>query len=478
MKESLHFEAKRAADKLPESFWETYSAFSNTDGGEILLGASEDRQTRALSVTGVNNPEQMVENIWSGLNNSNKVNRNILRYDDISIETREGKNTISVIVPRAIRTQKPVYVNGNQNNGTYKRNGQGDYHCSTDEINEMVADARTESEDSKILAEYGIDSLNMETVESYRSRLRVYKSTHRWLKENADDFLVLIGAADRTEGKICPTLAGLLMFGEITEIKKEIPNYFLDYREESGDSRWDYRFHSDSCDWSGNIFDFVEKTMAKLSTSIGGRFILGKSAIGISSLGDSDDFTMAREAVMNAVIHSMYRGRQGISVVLKPNSLSVSNPGSMRIPIEIAKKGGKSDPRNSKIMSMFAMIGYVERIGSGIKTMEDANRNGQLRWLNIQEEFDPSRVTVDIGFNSGQPSICKEGDRIMAAIADNPKITVRELSLKTGISVSKINGILAMLKNGGYLTRIGGTRGEWRLNDPSFREIMDRRRIN
>ena len=34
-KENIHLEAKSAESKLPKSFWESYSAFANTDGGII-----------------------------------------------------------------------------------------------------------------------------------------------------------------------------------------------------------------------------------------------------------------------------------------------------------------------------------------------------------------------------------------------------------------------------------------------------------
>lgn len=53
LREANCIEAKKAKDKLPDSLWDTYSAFANSDGGLILLGVSENSR-RELNVTGGN----------------------------------------------------------------------------------------------------------------------------------------------------------------------------------------------------------------------------------------------------------------------------------------------------------------------------------------------------------------------------------------------------------------------------------------
>ena len=60
LRESSDFEAKMALGRdgkgtLPQTFWETYSAFANTDDGIIALGVKE-RPDHSLEVRGVPEP--------------------------------------------------------------------------------------------------------------------------------------------------------------------------------------------------------------------------------------------------------------------------------------------------------------------------------------------------------------------------------------------------------------------------------------
>ncbi|MCQ2079472.1 MAG: ATP-binding protein [archaeon] len=124
-------EFKKCGEGLPQSMWETYSSFANTFGGTIVLGIDE---RNGNIVSGVNDPDKILKDLWDTVNNPNRVNINLLQEDDVEIRTIQGRTIILVHVPRARRELRPVFLNNNLNSGTYRRNGQGDYHCTLNEI--------------------------------------------------------------------------------------------------------------------------------------------------------------------------------------------------------------------------------------------------------------------------------------------------------------------------------------------------------
>ena len=136
-REDNRIEAKRAQGGLPHSLWETYSAFANTLGGVILLGV-EELPDHSLRVQGLLDPQGMVEELIAGLDDPAVVSLNILKEEDIQILHVDGGDIVAVTVPMAEQDQRPVYIGGNLRRGSYRRSGDGDYHCTQAELNAML----------------------------------------------------------------------------------------------------------------------------------------------------------------------------------------------------------------------------------------------------------------------------------------------------------------------------------------------------
>jgi hypothetical protein len=69
--EGIDTEFKSARGGLPGSFWESYSAFANTQGGTIVLGVAEKRGE--LVWEGVPDAAQLRTVLWAQLNDRNKI---------------------------------------------------------------------------------------------------------------------------------------------------------------------------------------------------------------------------------------------------------------------------------------------------------------------------------------------------------------------------------------------------------------------
>ena len=143
--EGFDFEVKKAAGRdrkgqLPDSFFPTYSAMANTEGGVVLLGI-EEADEEQFQVVGVANPAKVIKELWSSLNNKQKISANILNERDVQIIEREGKTVIQINIPRATRFQLPVYLGQNPLIGTYRRQGDGDFRCDEEAVKRMLCSA-------------------------------------------------------------------------------------------------------------------------------------------------------------------------------------------------------------------------------------------------------------------------------------------------------------------------------------------------
>lgn len=393
-RENNRIEAKKALGGLPKSIWETYSAFANTYGGIILLGVEElaDKSFRTVELP---EPEKLIKDFWDIVNNPNKTSVNVLSSKDVFVQEVDGDHIVVINVPRAERSYKPVYVDGNPL-CTYRRNGEGDYRCTKEEYQAMVRDAAVKTQDMLVLDEMDMDVFNKESVRSYRQRMRLSRPGHVWEALEDEDFLLKLGAVGiGSDGKKRPTSAGLLMFGNEYDIVREFNTYFLDYQEQyDADTRWTDRIISSSGDWSGNVYDFYFRVYNKLIQDIKVPFKMEGGA----RVDDTSVHQALREALANCLVNADYYGRQGLVIIKKRDTITMSNPGGFRIEIDAAKSGGVSDPRNGAMLKMFNLIDIGERAGSGIPNIFRVWREQGWVMPAITEQLEPERTILTLCF--------------------------------------------------------------------------------
>lgn len=398
LKENTHFEAKAALGRdgngeLPKEIWETYIAFANTEGGTILLGAKECKDG-SLEFHGIGDIEKVQQQLWTQINNPQKISRNILSPSDVHVIHCEEVDMLLIKVPRADRKDKPVYLGHNPMTGTYLRYHEADIKAKQEVVQHMIADAVQESNDTKILQGFDLDDIDTDTLARYRNVFNASKIDHPFSGLDSLEFLKSIGAyaKDRQTNTVGLTIAGLLMFGKMRSILDGIPHYLVDYQEQSDDpeERWIDRITTDGT-WSGNLYDFASKSYRKLTDELKVPFRLKDN---IQRIDEGHVHQALREALVNTLIHANYQGGTGILIVKHPKGFVFRNPGLLRIPLDKAFQGGNSDCRNRTLQKMFQFIGWGEQAGSGFPKMMRAWHEQHWQRPVLDEDFQSEFTTL------------------------------------------------------------------------------------
>ena len=199
--EGDHLEAKSSKGGFPDSLWESYSAFANTDGGIILLGVEEDDNRNLYVQKGLADAKKAKDTFWKLVNNRQKISHNVVLNQGVYILQMDGKDILVIEVPRAERTARPVYKGTDPRKGTYKRYGDGDHLCSIEEVGAMMRDASISPLDAAPVKELELSALCAESINGYRQMFRAANPNHLWNQLDNDLFLRRIKAVDAVDRK-------------------------------------------------------------------------------------------------------------------------------------------------------------------------------------------------------------------------------------------------------------------------------------
>jgi predicted HTH transcriptional regulator len=152
------------------------------------------------------------------------------------------------------------------------------------------------------------------------------------------------------------------------------------------------------------------------------------------------------------------------------------NPGLMRIPIEIAIKGGESDCRNRNIQKMFMLIGYAEKAGSGIPKiyqswskynwakplLYEKNEHHpqtllELRMINLLDEETIQKLKTI--FSSSFNKLNEKEIMILATAYIEEEINHKRVLEILDIHPSDVSDILKQLAKDGFLQKYGVGKG-------------------
>ena len=368
---------------------------------------------------------------------------NLLSEESFSVVDIESIKVIRITIPRADRHQKPVYLSDKVFGETYIRRNEGDCKADKETVKRLLAEQVEDSRDEKFLSGFTIKDFDISTISAYRNRFSAVKVGHSWIDLPLEEFLVKIGALgiDRSSGEIKVRLAGLLMFGKSESIVDELPNFMLDYQERpeaKTERRWVDRVAVDGT-WSGNIYDFFRKVYPKLVKDLQVPFSVNEG----QRQDDTPVHVALREALVNSLIHADYSGRMSILIVKRPDLFGFRNPGLMRVSLELALAGGNSDCRNRRLQTMFQLVGYGEKAGSGIPNIVHGWKLQQWQQPVFEQVDNPEQTLIKLTMHSLLPDNVmqtlhqKLGDHFQS-LSELEKLTVATAYIELRVSNNRI----------------------------------------
>ena len=464
------FEVKEAKDQLPKNIWETVSAFSNTNGGWIILGVKEIKRKgiSIYEIQGISNPEKL-EQDFIGTLRSRKFNTVISpKVENFCID---GKVVLAFYIPES--PIKPIFYNSPQN--TFVRYGSGDQRVNDYEFGVMHREQEFGRKSEKTVSNTSIDDIYPNSLDSYRNTLRHDNATHSYSNLSDEDFCKKIGILS-PNGEV--TVGGLFMFGKRDSINKLTYNFWIDYIEIPGTSISDAeRRYSFRLQEQENIWESYNVIIQRLRNYVDNPYSPRPDGF---APDDESRLYCLREALVNLCAHSDYFDAAHPTIRVFNNHISFQNPGAFNFDIEKIKEHPIiSKPRNPNILKFFRLAKLSENAGYGIEKI--------LNWTKLtgkEVKFKSYQSVSEVIFHlpvknggvnggvsggvngtvNGTVKLTERDLRILDFIKENPAASRQMISSNTGIALRTLARYMAKLQKANIIERIGSDKsGSWKV---------------
>ncbi len=186
------------------------------------------------------------------------------------------------------------------------------------------------------------------------------------------------------------------------------------------------------------------------------------------------DYEAFHEAILNSFVHNKWLTLNGPQLSIFTDRIEILSHGGLALDQdETGFYNGTSLPVNEILANIFLQLRISERSGRGVPKIIGVYGKEAIK-------IEKNRITVTIPFNrinvnsfeivSNKVSnkvTNKTEEKVIELIRDNPNITIKQLTIKTGLSEPGIKKNLKQLKDKEIIRRIGSNKkGYWEiLND-------------
>lgn len=397
--ESVDIEAKESKEIGP-SLLETICAMSNEPGrggGYLVLGVSQ--RPEALfpdyQITGIPKPDKFQADLASQCASA----FNVVIRPRISREIKGDKVVLAVFIPEGLPHEKPVYiVSRGLPRGAYRRIGSADVVCTDDDLQALYQGRDHHSFDEGVVKNCTMDDFDPAAVGEYRRTRAAANPNAPELIYKDEELLRSLSCVERVGEEHIPTIAGILLFGKRTAIRRVFPLMRLDYIRVPG-REWvrdpDSRF--DTVEILDPILLALPRAINAILDDIPKAFRLPANSI------RRDDVPLIpqsaiREALVNAVMHRSYRHKSPIQIIRYANRLEIRNPGHSLVPDDRLGEPG-SISRNEKIAAVLHETRFAETKGSGIRAMREAMSKANLEPPTFESDREKDTFIVTFLFH-------------------------------------------------------------------------------
>lgn len=428
------------------------AALANTDGGFVFVGI--DPQTR--NVRGLRDIETARNKaLEAGLKCEPPL---VLPRPDLAVI--DGKEILLLQVPAGLPHAYGL-------RGKYvQRVGKKNVALGPRQMRQLLRERGEGNFESLPAPAATLDDLDISFVRAYAKRFLTEELTGRRLDDAAFDLLFRRGCLVRDEGKVRPTISGLLLFGR--EPQQTFPSAEILLARYADKTMTD-AFVRETI--RGSLPEQIRKAEA---------FVVSNMRKG-ARIGDllreeraEYPIPAVREAIVNAVAHRDYaiRGEE-IRVLVFADRVEVYSPGRLPGHVTIDNIADERFARNEVIVQVLTDLGFVERLGYGVDRMIRLMREWGLPAPKFVETANGFRVTLRGPGEKfvashiererlSQSVLSDRQERALEFLAKNQRITNRDYhDLYPDVSEETIRRDLADLVEQGLLLKMGDKRGTY-----------------
>ncbi len=405
-------------------------AFANAEGGNILVGVSDDNKIKGIEITNRLKADAL----------------SIARNCDapIPIEVSEFGNVLIATVPESER--KPHRCS----QGFYLRIGSTSQKLEVEEIRELFNRQGKLFFEEMVNTDFSMKDFGARKFNDFLKKAKVSRAIPK------KDLLYNLGLTNQ-KGQF--KNAAILLFGK--NPSRFIPQGIITCVLYKGTDKVNIidrkDFRSDIISNYNDAYNFLYKNL-KLRYEIKGHGPR-KEILEIPE-------EALKEVIINAICHRDYGEKGAVTQIdIFDDRVEISNPGGLII--KESDFGKKSLSRNPLIFGLFQRVEeLVEHVGSGIGRIRNAMHKAGLQEAKF--EFTtfftvtftrPDWLTKDIDEQAREKTREKTREKILRMITEQPSITTEKLANKTRISPKGIEWQIGRLKKEGKIKRIGPDKG-------------------